>query len=200
MANIVFDVGNVLIAWDEHAAFRDAFPDDVAIDAFFDQVGFYAWNLEQDRGRSRVDAVAAMTKDWPEHAPVMDQFFDRFSDTIQTKITGTWDVMTDLKSAGHRVFGLTNWGAETWPIAKTVHPELNDAFEDVVVSGVEQLLKPDVRIYETLTTRNTLDPKDCVFIDDSPKNVDGALVAGWQAIHFVDPDGLRKSLQDMNHL
>ncbi len=200
MTNIVFDVGNVLIAWDEHAAFRDAFPDDAAIDTFFDQIGFYAWNLEQDRGRSREEAVAAIHRKWPEHAPLLDQFFDRFADTIQTKITGSWTVLEDLKSTGHRVFGLTNWGAETWPVAKTVHPELIDAFEDVVVSGDEKLLKPDVRIYETLTNRNGLQPGECTFIDDSPKNVEGARAAGWNAVHFTGADELRSAIQDLGLL
>ncbi|WP_306258984.1 HAD family phosphatase [Pararhizobium sp. IMCC21322] len=200
MKNIVFDIGNVLIAWDAHAAFREAFPDDATIDRFFAEVGFYEWNLEQDRGRSRLEAVAAMSVTWPEHAPLLDQFFDRFPDTIQKKISGSWQVLDDLKISGHRIFGLTNWGAETWPMTKQVHPELNNIFEDVVVSGHEKLIKPDRRIYEVLTVRNNLRPDECLFIDDSPKNVEGAQIAGWQALHFTGPDELRKSLKEMGLL
>lgn len=73
---IVFDIGNVLIAWDAHAAFRASFPDDATIDQFFAEISFYDWNLEQDRGRSRLNAVAAIHAKWPEHAPLLDQFFD----------------------------------------------------------------------------------------------------------------------------
>lgn len=200
MTNIVFDIGNVLINWDEHAAFRDVFADDVEIDRFFAKVGFYDWNLEQDRGRSRIEAVAAMMAEWPEHAPLFDRFFDRFPDTIQHKIDGSWAILNELKASGQRVFGLTNWGAETWPVAKRVHPELNAAFEDVVVSGDEKLIKPDLRIYKTLTDRNKLQPENCLFIDDSPKNVEGAQAAGWQALHFVGADALRKSLAELGML
>lgn len=200
MKNIVFDIGNVLIAWDPHAAFRAAFPDDATIDQFFAEISFYDWNLEQDRGRSRLEAVAAIHAKSPEHAPLLDQFFDRFPDTIQQKITGSWQVLDDLKTAGHRIFGLTNWGAETWPLAKQVHPELNTIFEDVVVSGHEKLIKPDQRIYEVLTGRNNLQPDACLFIDDSPKNVEGAQIAGWQALHFTGPDELRNSLKELGLL
>ncbi|QMU56911.1 MAG: HAD-IA family hydrolase [Boseongicola sp.] len=197
MTNIVFDIGNVLIAWDPHAAFRDHFADDAAIDAMFAEVGFFDWNLEQDRGRSRADAVAVIQNQWPHHAAVLDQFFDRFPATIQQKVTGTWQVLDDLKSANHRIFGLTNWGGDTWPMAKQVHPELNDIFEDVVVSAHEKLIKPDSQIYNVLTDRNNLTPADCLFIDDSPKNVDGARNAGWQAVHFTSADELRKSVNNL---
>lgn len=200
MHNIVFDIGNVLIVWDERAAFRDAFPDDASIDAFLAKVGFHAWNAEQDRGRSRKEAVAAVALEWPEHASLLDRFFDRFPNTIQTKISGSWRILNDLKTAGHRVFGLTNWGAETWPLAQKVHPELRSAFEDVVVSGQEKLIKPDRRIYDVLTSRNNLRPEECVFVDDSPANVEGARSAGWQAVHFVGPAELRQSLVQMELL
>ena len=200
MTNIVFDIGNVLITWDEHAAFRGTFPDDATIDQFFAEVGFYEWNLEQDRGRSRSEAIAAVSAKWPEYAPFLDQFFDRFPETIQKKISGSWKILGDLKTSGLRVFGLTNWGAETWPMAEEVHPELKNAFEDVVVSGQEKLIKPDRRIYEVLTDRNNLRPDECLFIDDSPKNVEGARIAGWQALHFIGSDGLRSSLEDLKLL
>ncbi|SMX24180.1 HAD family hydrolase [Boseongicola aestuarii] len=196
MIHIVFDIGNVLIQWDEHAAFRDVFADVAEIDRFFSDVGFYAWNAEQDRGRSRADALAAA----PEHAELLDRIFERFADTIQHKVEGSWEVLNDLKARGHRVFGLTNWGAETWPVANDVHAELRDAFEDVVVSGHEKLIKPDRRIYEVLTARNDLVPGECLFIDDSPKNVDGAREAGWQALHFTGADALRAELEALRLL
>ncbi|MBT8460427.1 MAG: HAD-IA family hydrolase, partial [Boseongicola sp.] len=154
------------------------------------EVGFYAWNAEQDRGRSRQEALAAAA----EHAEMLDRIFVRFAETIQHKIDGTWDILNLLKASEHRVFGLTNWGAETWPVANDVHPELRDAFEDVVVSGQEKLIKPDVRIHEILTERNGLAPAECLFIDDSPKNVEGARNAGWDAVHFTNANALRADL------
>jgi 2-haloacid dehalogenase len=194
VTNIVFDIGNVLIAWDEYAPFRDAFDDDAAIDRFFAEVGFYTWNAEQDRGRSRAEAMAVIAADWPGHVTMIERIFDRFPETIERKIEGSWDVVHALKAAGRRVFGLTNWGAETWPMATAAHPELAEVFEDVVVSGHEKLIKPDRRIYECLTGRNGLRPEECLFIDDSMKNVEGAQAAGWQAVHFAGPDKLRVDL------
>ncbi len=189
--NIVFDIGNVLIAWDPHAAFRHAFDSDAEIDAFLMDADFYAWNLEQDRGRTRQEAVAAV----PEaHAALMDGYFDRFHLTIQDKICETWSLMERLRGKGYGIYGLTNFAADTWPVALEVHPQLGEAFEDVVVSGHEGMIKPERAIYDLLCRRNKLSPSDCLFIDDSAANTQGARAAGWQAHHFTSPDGLRRDL------
>lgn len=191
--NIVFDIGNVLIAWDPYAAFRHAFRSDAEIDAFLRDVEFYAWNLEQDRGRRRADAVAAAPNG---HAALMDGYFDRFHLTIQDKICESWALMERLRAKGHGIYGLTNFAADTWPVALEVHPQLGEAFEDVVVSGHERMIKPDRAIYDLICRRNKLSPSDCLFIDDSAANAQGARAAGWQAHHFTSPDGLRRELTE----
>ena len=191
--NIVFDIGNVLIAWDPRAAFRHGFASDAEIDAFLTQADFYAWNLQQDRGRSRADAIAAARED---HAALLDGYFERFHLTIQDKICETWSLMERLRAKGHGIYGLTNFAADTWPVALRVHPQLGEAFEDVVVSGHEGTVKPEREIYDLLCRRNTLSPSDCLFVDDSAANADGARRAGWQAHHFTSPDALRRDLTE----
>lgn len=191
--NIVFDIGNVLIGWDPYAAFRHAFDRDQEIDVFLMDADFYAWNLEQDRGRLREAAVAAAGA---EHAALLDGYFDRFHLTIRDKICETWSLMERLRSKGHGIYGLTNFAADTWPVALRVHPQLGEAFEDVVVSGQEGTVKPEREIYDLLCRRNKLSPSDCLLIDDSDANADGARKAGWQAHHFTSPDGLRRDLTE----
>ncbi len=191
--NIVFDIGNVLIAWEPHAAFRHAFDDDAQIDGFFDEVGFFEWNLEQDRGRCRAEAVAAVPD---AHAALLDGYFDRFHLTIARKITDTWALMDRLRAKGHGIFGLTNFAPDTWDVALQLHPQLGEAFADVVVSGHEGMIKPERQIYDLLCRRNLLSPSDCLFIDDSAANAQGARNAGWQAHHFTSPDILRRDLTE----
>ncbi len=191
--NIVFDIGNVLIAWEPHAAFRHAFESDAEIDAFLDAADFYAWNLEQDRGRSRAEGLAAAR---PGHAALLAGYLDRFHLTIAEKIPGSWEVMEALRARGHAIYGLTNFARETWPVALKVHPELGRAFVDVVVSGHEGIIKPDRAIYDLLCRRGGLRAGDCLFIDDSAANAEGARAAGWQAHHFTSVEGLRRDLAE----
>lgn len=190
--NIVFDIGNVLISWDAHAAFRPIMGSDAEIDRFFDRVDFFAWNTEQDAGRTRAEAVAAS----PDGAAAaLDGYFERFNLTIENKVPGTWEIVADLTARGHRIFGLTNWSADLWPIAGECHPEIMQIFEDVVVSGQEGMIKPQREIYDLLCTRNRLEPAQCYFIDDSAKNVIGAQDAGWQGHHFTDATALQADLR-----
>ena len=196
MTLIVFDIGNVLLRWDPQAAFRHAIGSDAEIDALLAEVGFYDWNYEQDRGRSRAEAVAAIAAHWPHHADLMDGYFDRFGLTIQNRIQGSWDIAAALKDSGHRLWALTNFSADTWPQALQLHPELPALFEGIVVSGHENMAKPERAIFDLLCTRANAAPEHCYFIDDSADNVTGARAAGWQAHHFTGPEALNADLRD----
>lgn len=196
MTLIVFDIGNVLLRWDPQAAFRHALGSDAEIDAVLAEVGFYDWNYEQDRGRPRAEAVAAIAANWPQHADLMDGYFDRFGLTIQNRIQGSWDIATALKDRGHRLWALTNFSADTWPQAQHLHPDLTPLFDGIVVSGHERMVKPDREIFDLLCTRANAAPETCYFIDDSADNVAGARVAGWQAHHFTGPEGLHADLRN----
>jgi glucose-1-phosphatase len=64
----------------------------------------------------------------------------------------------------------------TYPIA--------DAFDLIVVSAEENVMKPDERIYHLTLERLGRQPQEAVFIDDSPANVEGARAAGMHALHY----------------
>jgi putative hydrolase of the HAD superfamily len=59
-----------------------------------------------------------------------------------------------------------------------------DLFDVFVCSGEVGVAKPDERIYTLTAERLALAPADCVFIDDSERNVDAARAAGMSAIYF----------------
>ncbi len=100
---------------------------------------------------------------------------------------------------GHRLHALTNWSAETFPIARRRF-EFLKWFEDIVVSGEVGLAKPDPRIFELAIDRCKLVPSRTVFIDDSLKNVEAGRNAGLHALHFRDPDQLRADLNRLGVL
>lgn len=61
---------------------------------------------------------------------------------------------------------------------------LADAFDQVVVSAEEGVMKPDPRIYHVTLERLGVLPAEAVFVDDFPRNVEGARRLGMYAIHF----------------
>ena len=107
---------------------------------------------------------------------------------------GSWEIAEALYARGVPLYAITNWSAETWPHAQEMYPRLEAIFRDIVVSGQVKQLKPAAAIYRLLMDRNGLEPQDCVFIDDSMANVEGARAVGMDAIHFTSAEALGREL------
>lgn len=197
---VVFDVGQVLIEWDPRHLYRkvftrdDATPDEARVDWFLAEVCHPDWNVEQDRGRSIAEAEAEALSRHPDMGPAIRSYYGRFQAMIPRAIDGTVAVLETLKAAGFPVHGLTNFGAETFPRTRARFGFLN-AFDTVVVSGEEGVIKPDPRIYEILIERAGLDPARTAFVDDSPRNIEAARALGFHAHEFRGADGFRSWLQ-----
>jgi len=103
-------------------------------------------------------------------------------------------ILGELRDAGVPLYAITNYSREKWAESRPRFPFLDD-FRGVVVSAHERLVKPDPAIYRVLLDRYGLTAADCVFIDDSAKNVEGARTIGMHALHFVSPEQLRVDLK-----
>jgi 2-haloacid dehalogenase len=189
---VVFDIGNVLIDWQPHLAFEDAFDSRAEIDAFLERIDFKARNLRCDKGERFADVAAELAN--PRDRQLLTEYVTRFERAVQGKLSATWDVLHRLQANGVPLHAITNWSSETWLEGLKAHPDLGTVFGVTVISGAEGILKPDKAIFECLCVRADVAPEDCVFIDDSLKNVDGARAAGWDAIHFTDADALEMAL------
>ena len=197
----VFDLGGVLIDWDPRYLYRKVFgPDEAAMERFLATVCTAEWNAEQDRGRPFSEAIAELATDAPEHRANIEAYFDRWGEMLGEQIPGTESVLIELRSAGIRLYGLSNWSAETFPIAVDRFPCLS-MFEGIVVSGSEGVAKPDPAIFEILCERYGLDPAACLFVDDAPANVRAAMETGFaHAIDFTSAAELRSRLLEIDVL
>lgn len=197
--NIVFDIGNVLIHWDPRVLYRKIFATEDEVEWFLTEVCSSAWNLEQDRGRTFAEAVAEATARHPDHADAIAAYHHRWHETITHVIEDTVDILEELHAKGAPLYAITNWNQDKFRETRARYDFLN-RFRDIVVSGDEKLIKPDPAIYELLLNRNGLKAADCLFIDDSPKNVAGAEAVGMKAHHFTSPHALRRHLTGMGLL
>ena len=94
----------------------------------------------------------------------------------------------------YRVVALTNWSAETFPIALKRYEFLH-WFEGIVVSGTEKTRKPFPEIYQTTLERFQLKAAATLFIDDNARNIEAAHKLGIQTIRFENPIQLEKDLK-----
>ena len=190
---VIFDIGNVLIPWNPRWLFSRLLPDEAAIDRFFAETDFIAWNAAHDAGLRFADGVAEASARFPHYAHLFTSFVEHWEETIAAPIQGSVDLARQLRAAGYRTLALTNFSAETFPRAIRLNPFLEE-FEGIVVSGAEKLIKPDPAIYRLLCDRHAVAPEHAAFIDDSLHNVDGARAIGMHAIHFHSAEQTRLDL------
>jgi 2-haloacid dehalogenase len=191
---VVFDLGGVLIDWNPRYLYQQLFDgDDAAMERFLAEVTTPEWNLQQDAGRTWDEAVEALTRQHPEHAELIAAYRDRWTETLGEPIGPTVAVLDELRQTGVRLFALSNWSAETFPVARPRYPFL-EWFEGIVISGEVGITKPDERVYRHLLDRFGLDAASTVFIDDSAANVRAAQEVGMIAIRFEGGDALRTAL------
>jgi 2-haloacid dehalogenase len=194
---VVFDIGNVLLHWDVRLLYRTIFPDPAVMEDFLTRVLPPEWNLEQDRGRSWADAEAERIALFPEHADAIRAFRARWHETVPHAIEGTVAILAALRRAGVSLYAITNFAPDTFREAQARYPFLAESFIDIVISGDERLIKPDPAIYKVLLDRQALDAADCVFIDDSRKNVDAAAKLGFHALLFTTPEQFAADLRGL---
>lgn len=191
--NIIFDIGAVLVDWNPRYFYRTITKDEEMIEKFLSDVCHFDWNHTLDLGRPWEDARAEVVAKFPHHEEWIDMYWDRWLDMFSGPIHESVDILMDLKRRGYPVYGLTNWNDVKWPIALQEFPFLR-LFDGRIVSGEVKLAKPDPAIYQLLLDTYTLNPRECLFIDDRMDNVQTAQNLGINAVQFVSPRQLEKDL------
>ncbi|MEM8695713.1 MAG: HAD family phosphatase [Pseudomonadota bacterium] len=190
----VFDVGNVLYRWDPRFLFEKLIPDPQERDWFLQNVVTMDWHVQHDVGRPLAAMVAERKAEFPEHAPLIDAYVDRWLETIPGPVPGVHALVGALARRDVPLFAITNFGVEFWERFRPTAPVI-DSFGDIVISGEEGLIKPDPAIYRLALERFGLEPGMAVFIDDREDNVEAGEAEGFVGHHFRDARTLEEALR-----
>ncbi len=193
LRTVVFDVGGVLIDADYRLLCRKFFDGDAEVEFFLAEVLGAEFHHQRDRGVPMADTAAEWSLRHPDYESVIHGFCDRFPEMWRGPVSGSPELLADLKAARVGIYGLTNWGNETWPLACERFPFL-DSLDGVLVSSEVGITKPDPEIFQTFCARFGVTPEESVFIDDVVQNVTAARSLGFHGIVFTDADELRNDL------
>lgn len=197
---IIFDLGGVLIDWNPLYLYRKLFITEAESVAFLEDICTPDWNEEQDGGRTIAAANEYLIQRFPGHEANIRAFYARYPEMLGGPITGTVEILKHLKeSKNYGLYALTNWSAETFPVAQAQFDFLS-WFDGIVVSGTEKDRKPFPSFYKILFDRYQVNPAEALFIDDNQRNVDAAEKIGLRAIYFTSPPELREDLKKMGIL
>jgi len=192
-STVVFDLGGVLVDWDPRHLYRDLFDDPDEMESFLAEVTTAERNAHQDAGRPWAEAVELLVAEHPKRRELIEAFHRRWPEMLAGEIPGTVDVLADLRAAGVRLVALSNWSAETFPLARERFDFLA-WFEGIVISADVGVNKPDPRIFAHLIEQFCIEPTDALFIDDLSANVETASALGFRSIQFTDATALRLEL------
>ncbi|HHX32303.1 MAG TPA: HAD family phosphatase [Bacteroidales bacterium] len=196
--NVIFDFGGVLIDWNPKYLYRNVFETEEEMNFFLENVCRYDWNLLQDAGRSLSEATLILQKEHPKYSEEIAYYYGRWEEMLGGTIDENVKLIKPLKKR-YKLYGLTNWSAETLPIAMEKYIFFKD-LDGVVVSGDEKIIKPDPEIYEVLLNRYSIDAESSLFIDDNADNILTAKKMGFKTVHFTDKVNLEQLLKSENIL
>ena len=196
---VLFDLGGVLIDWNPRHLYRPLFADEAEMERFLLEVVDPKWNQQIDAGRPFAEAIRERQAEVPEYAEFIGMWFSRWKDMLNGEIPGTVAILRELKDLGRPLYALSNWSAETFPIARERFGFLA-WFDRIVVSGEAGVAKPDREIFELAISRCGLVPAETVFIDDAPANIETARALGFDAVLFTGAEALRRALAERRML
>ena len=198
LKNIIFDFGGVLIDWNPLYLYSKVFGCQIKATNFLDNICHYDWNIQQDAGRSLAEATQVLQTQHPDYESEIAMYYDRWEEMLGGTIDKNVNLIKPLKGK-YKVYGLTNWSAETLPIAMRLYRFFDD-LDGIVVSGDEKLIKPDPKIYQVLLDRYAIKSEESLFIDDNADNITAAQQLGFQTIHYTQDVNLEEVLKKMGVL
>jgi 2-haloacid dehalogenase len=191
---IIFDLGGVLIDWNPYYVYDKMFDDEEKKKFFFENICTPDWNEKQDAGRSLKEATDELLVKHPDWKEYIEAYYGRWEEMLGGPIHDTVEIFKQLKQTGkYKLYALTNWSAETFPVALERYEFLH-WFDGRVVSGEEKMRKPFAEFYQLLLNRFQLTPEETLFIDDNVRNAKAAEDIGLRTIIFKSPAQLKVEL------
>lgn len=195
LKNIVFDLGGVLIDWNPRYLFTEVFENKDELDYFLSEICSSDWNEEQDGGRSNEEATRVLALKFPNYQDQIQLYYNQWERMLGGALEENVQILHQVAGEKQfRIFALTNWSAETFPIALKRFDFLR-LFDDILVSGVEKMRKPQLSFYRLMFNRFNIKPEETLFIDDNHRNILAAESLGIACIHLPPGKSLKGELE-----
>lgn len=158
------------------------------------------WRQVQDLSKALDRGMILRSQFFDQVAPLVGMTANQLSEyttRLHVKDEQVIELIQQVKQT-HKTALLSNIGDSTIDEIFSLQ-ERQQLFDVMVTSSSLGYCKPDVKIYQSTADKLGLAPEECLMVDDLQANVDGALAAGMQAIHFTDSNrGIKQILERLN--
>ncbi|NLX76226.1 MAG: HAD family phosphatase [Clostridiaceae bacterium] len=193
--SIIFDLGRVLLTFEpEDYVYRLYGKGEKARILYKAVFGSKTW-LDLDRGTVDYgEAVRIMSADCEDYAKDIEYLLYNWVE-IMMPIEENVDLLKELKMKGYNLYLLSNFHEKAFGRVFEKYGFF-ELFDGIFISSHYRLLKPEREIYQEMLEKFSLNPDECIFIDDTPANVSAAEELGIKGIVFRDPESLRQELKN----
>ena len=198
ITTILFDLGGVLVDWNPRYVYHSVFSTKEEAEWFLQNICTHDWNEQQDAGQSLQEGTEELVAKHPRWEKEIRTYYHRWPEMLGGALPDTVALFKKLREQQRYTFyALTNWSAETFPVALDRYEFLH-WFDGILVSGAEGVRKPFPAFYERALERFGFRPAEAIFIDDNLRNVEAARAMGIKTIHFQSAEQLEAALREEN--
>lgn len=189
---IIFDLGNVLIRFKPEEDLQHHYsPEETAV--LMREVFHSREWIELDRGSIDTNsAFSRIIQRNPQHQKLIGNCGRCYIDLLK-EIPENTALLSRLNKEGKQLLILSNFHAAAYK-RLTERCSFFSNFDGGVISSHVGLLKPDPQIFNLLAQNYSLDPKHCLFIDDTRENIETARDLGYSTLHLQNPRALSSAL------
>ena len=196
ITTIIFDIGNVLadFVWEEH--YRSlGYDEETFMRIAKATVKNPAWN-EYDRGiLTDEEVMQEFIKSDPELEDILRKVL-KSKKTMVRRNDYAIPWIKELQEKGYRCLYLSNFSkASETDCAEAL--DFISCMDGGILSYREKVIKPMPEIYQLLIDRYELVPEECVFLDDTVRNLEAAQKFGIHTIHFTSQEQAIRELREL---
>ena len=196
--NIIFDLGNVIISFNQNKIISNFTQKQEEIKYICDEI-FHApeWELMDLGNITNDEAIEIINK---RNGYKYQKLTENFLHEWYKKRLFNNDVIKiakDLSKKGYKLFVLSNMANSTYEYLRKY--EFFSLCSGIIISAYEHVIKPDEKIYRILLERYNLNAEECFFIDDREENIIAGEKIGIKG-HVLNREkyGTRKLIEDFN--
>lgn len=108
--------------------------------------------------------------------------------------TSVIEAAKEFKERGGKIFILSNSDVTLAPRYIEGFSFITELFDKFYYSGQTGFIKPDPRAFELILKENDLLPEECIYFDDSAKNVVAAASLGIESYLYESPEQVREKI------
>lgn len=191
--NVIFDLGAVMFDWNPGKITKN-FTDDIELQKRIQSELYYHqdWIDFDCAIITEIEATKRASERLGLSLEAAEELFSQTKNSL-VLIEETFEILKKVKAENLNAYCLSNISPELFKYLSDRH-ELFKLFDGIVTSGVENVGKPGKQIFEILFERYELDPKECLFIDDSADNTATAANFGVTTITFKGTNDCYKKI------